>query len=62
VTPTVIYRVAKATKSVLGSMTSGEFLVNVVEGTGTVLLAPIPHWKVLMLRQVTAAAASSTSS
>lgn len=56
------YRVEKATKSVLGSMTSGEFLVNIFEGTGTVLLAPIPYWKVLMLRQMTATAAARASS
>ncbi|MBW4644409.1 MAG: AIM24 family protein [Goleter apudmare HA4340-LM2] len=49
------YRVEKATKSLLGSMTSGEFLVNTFEGTGTVLLAPVPYWQVMMLRQITAA-------
>ncbi|UKP00052.1 AIM24 family protein [Nostoc sp. UHCC 0870] len=54
-TNTINYRVEKATKSILGSMTSGEFLVNTFEGTGTVLLAPIPYWQVMMLRQITAA-------
>ncbi|MEA5565957.1 AIM24 family protein [Anabaena sp. UHCC 0399] len=54
-TNTINYRVDKATKSLLGSMTSGEFLVNTFEGTGTVLLAPIPYWQVMMLRQITAA-------
>lgn len=55
------YRVEKATKSLLGSMTSGEFLVNTFEGTGTVLLAPIPYWQVMMLRQISAAIPKSSS-
>lgn len=37
------YRVRKATKGVLGSMTSGEGLVNVIEGTGRVFIAPVPN-------------------
>ncbi|MBD2345246.1 AIM24 family protein [Anabaena subtropica] len=53
-TGAINYRVEKATKSLLGSMTSGEFLVNTFEGTGTVLLAPVPYWQVMMLRQITA--------
>ncbi len=54
-TNTLNYRVEKATKSILGSMTSGEFLVNTFEGTGTILLAPIPYWQVKLLREITAA-------
>ncbi len=54
-TTTLNYRVEKATKSIFGSMTSGEFLVNTFEGTGTVLLAPVPYWGVMLLRQITAA-------
>jgi uncharacterized protein (AIM24 family) len=54
------YRVEKATKSLMGSVTSGELLVNVFEGTGTVLLAPVPYWQVLLLRQVAASASSSS--
>lgn len=53
-TTTLNYRVEKATKSFFGSMTSGEFLVNTFEGTGTVLLAPVPYWQVMLLRQITA--------
>jgi len=53
--------VEKATKSLLGSMTSGEFLVNSFEGTGTVLLAPVPYWQVMMLRQITAALPKTSS-
>ncbi|WP_066425438.1 AIM24 family protein [Anabaena sp. 4-3] len=51
-TPSLNYRVEKATKSLLGSMTSGEFLVNTFEGTGTVLITPVPYWQVMMLRQI----------
>lgn len=46
------YTVTKATKSLLGSFTSGEGFVNTYEGTGTVLLAPNPYWEVIMLRQL----------
>jgi uncharacterized protein (AIM24 family) len=54
-TSTLNYRVEKATRSILGSMTSGELLVNTFEGSGTVLLAPVPNWQVMMLRQIRAA-------
>ncbi|MBD1920079.1 AIM24 family protein [Microcoleus sp. FACHB-831] len=54
-TKSLNYRVEKATKSLLGTMTSGEFLVSSFEGTGTVLLAPFPYWQVMMLRQIVAA-------
>lgn len=60
-TATLNYRVEKATKSILGSMTSGELLVNTFEGTGTVLLAPIPYWQVMLLRQITAAIPKTAS-
>lgn len=60
-TTTLNYRVEKATKSFFGSMTSGEFLVNTFEGTGTVLLAPIPYWQVMLLRQITAAIPKTSS-
>jgi uncharacterized protein (AIM24 family) len=36
-------------------MTSGELLVNTFEGTGSVILAPVPYWQVMLLRQITAA-------
>lgn len=61
-TNTLNYRVEKATKSLLGSMTSGEFLVNTFEGTGTVLLAPIPYWQVMLLNQIIAAIPKNSSS
>jgi len=49
---TLNYTVTKATKSLLGSLTSGEGFVNTYEGTGTVLLAPNAYWEVMMLRQL----------
>ncbi|WP_017653435.1 AIM24 family protein [Fortiea contorta] len=61
-TTTLNYRVEKATKSIFGSMTSGEFLVNTFEGTGTVLLAPVPYWHVMFLNQIIAAIPKNSSS
>ncbi|GAB4278345.1 MAG: hypothetical protein Fur0025_04850 [Oscillatoriaceae cyanobacterium] len=52
---TLNYTVTKATKSLLGSFTSGEGFVNTYEGTGTVLMAPNAYWEVMMLRQLWAA-------
>lgn len=46
------YKVERATKSILGSATSGEFLVNTYTGTGRVLLAPFPNWRQFMLNQM----------
>lgn len=37
------FEVAKATKSLLGSLTSGEGLVNTFTGTGRVYLSPVPN-------------------
>jgi uncharacterized protein (AIM24 family) len=59
-TGAIDYRVEKATKSLVGSVTSGELLVNVFEGTGTVLLAPVPYWQVLLMRQVMASRVSTS--
>jgi uncharacterized protein (AIM24 family) len=39
------YSVQRATKSLLGSVTSGEGLVRNYEGTGTVLMSPMPYWR-----------------
>lgn len=61
-TNTLNYRVEKATKSLFGSMSSGEFLVSTFEGTGTVLLAPVPYWQVMMLRQITSAMPTRSTS
>lgn len=45
------FSVQTAARSLLGSVTSGEILVNVLQGTGRVYLAPIPN-HTLMLQQV----------
>lgn len=37
------FSVQRASKSLLGSMTSGEGLVSVIEGSGRVLIAPVPN-------------------
>ena len=37
------YEVQKASKSILGSLTSGEGLLSTFAGTGTVLIAPVPN-------------------
>jgi uncharacterized protein (AIM24 family) len=37
------FSVEKATKGLIGSMRSGEGFVNVIQGTGTVYIAPIPN-------------------
>lgn len=39
------YSVQRATKSLLGSVTSGEGLVRTYEGTGIVLMSPMPYWR-----------------
>ncbi len=46
------YAVQRASKSLLGSMTSGEGLVNVIEGTGRVYLAPVPNIYVSLIDSV----------
>ncbi len=46
------YKVEKATKSLLGSATSGEFLVNTYTGTGKILLAAVPNWRQFLLDQI----------
>ena len=37
------FEVQKAARSILGSLTSGEGLLSTFEGTGTVLIAPVPN-------------------
>lgn len=43
------YRVERSSRSLLGSATSGEGMVNVFEGSGRVYLSPVPN-RLLMLR------------
>ncbi len=42
------FTIEQATRSIMGTMFSGEILVNVFEGTGRVYIAPIPNHTVLM--------------
>ncbi len=53
------YSIARATKSLLGSMSSGEGLVSTFEGTGTVLIAPIPFWRYRLMQQRAATPSAS---
>lgn len=39
----------RATKSLFGSMSSGEGLVATFSGSGKVLIAPIPYWRHRMM-------------
>ncbi|HAB19151.1 MAG TPA: AIM24 family protein [Verrucomicrobiota bacterium] len=39
------YSAQRATKSLFGSLTSGEGFVRIYEGSGTLVLAPIPYWR-----------------
>jgi uncharacterized protein (AIM24 family) len=45
------FSVQQSSRSLLGTVTSGEILVNVLQGTGRVYLAPIPN-HTLMLQEV----------
>lgn len=49
----VAYSAQRATKSLLGSLTSGEGFVRIYEGTGTILIAPIPYWRGRMFGAIT---------
>ncbi len=42
------FSVEKVTKSLIGSATSGEGFVNVLEGTGRVYLAPVPNFATML--------------
>ncbi|HUP25457.1 MAG TPA: AIM24 family protein [Thermoanaerobaculia bacterium] len=46
------FSVEKATKGLIGSLRSGEGFVNVIQGTGTVLLAPIPNRSQRLFKQL----------
>jgi uncharacterized protein (AIM24 family) len=41
----ITYSAQRATRSLFGSLTSGEGFVRIYEGTGTLLMAPIPYWR-----------------
>lgn len=42
---TIQYTIERAAKSLLGSATSGEGLVSIYQGTGKLLMAPMPYWR-----------------
>lgn len=42
------FSVQQSTRSLFGTMTSGEILVNVLQGTGRVYLSPIPNYTLMM--------------
>ncbi|WP_287131208.1 AIM24 family protein [Candidatus Cyanaurora vandensis] len=46
------YSVERATKSLFGTMSSGEFLVNTYRGTGTVLIAPFPNRNLRLIETI----------
>jgi uncharacterized protein (TIGR00266 family) len=50
-TASLEYRVERATKGFLSSLTSGEGIVNTFRGTGTVLIAPVPNRFMTLLRE-----------
>lgn len=56
------FTVKRAAKGLMGSFTSGEGLVNVIEGTGRVLLAPVANIHVNLIEAIHARAASLQSS
>jgi len=56
------YKIEKATKSLFGSATSGEFLVSTYTGTGKLFLAAVPNWRKFLLDQVSASMYMSSSS
>lgn len=53
------YSAQKATKSFFSSMTSGEGFVRIYEGTGTLLMAPIPYWRHRMFSMIASQQASA---
>ncbi|MEM7243875.1 MAG: AIM24 family protein [Acidobacteriota bacterium] len=53
------YEVQRATKSLLGSLTSGEGLVRTFTGNGKVLFAPIPYWRQRLFAQLSSSIAAA---
>lgn len=58
---TVRYSAQRATKSLFGSMTSGEWFVRLYEGSGTFLIAHIPYWRQRLFAAVTHARAAKSA-
>ncbi len=56
------FSVQKAAKGLLGSMTSGEGLLNIIEGTGRVLLSPVPNLYANLLNEMRVNTSTGSSS
>jgi uncharacterized protein (AIM24 family) len=56
----VNYSVQRSAKSLLGSVTSGEGVVRTYEGTGMVLMAPMPFWRQRLFAGLAGASASKS--
>jgi uncharacterized protein (AIM24 family) len=54
------YAVERATKSLFGAISSGEGFVRVYEGTGDLLIAPVPYWRQRLYDSLSGLAASKT--
>jgi uncharacterized protein (AIM24 family) len=57
----ITYSAQRATKSLFGSMTSGEGFVRVYEGSGTLLIAPVPYWRHRLYTSLTAKSQAHSS-
>jgi uncharacterized protein (AIM24 family) len=56
----VSYSAGRATKSLVGTVTSGEGLVRTYEGRGRLLMAPIPYWRKRLVEAVGSAGAAGS--
>ncbi len=60
-TASVDFRVQRATRSVIGTVTSGEGLLNIYQGQGTVLLCPVPNLYQSLIRRSTVLATPASA-
>ena len=54
------YTVERATRSLFGTVSSGEGFVRVYEGTGDLLIAPIPYWRQRLFDSLSGLSAAKT--
>ena len=54
------YTVERATRSLFGTVSSGEGFVRVYEGTGDLLIAPIPYWRQRLYDSLSGLSAAKT--
>ena len=57
----VNYSAQRATRSLFSAFTSGEGFVRIYEGTGTLLMAPIPYWRQRLFSTLLSAAHAGKS-